>query len=275
MWKYALTSDATPCRRPFPDFLVRVIISCVVVLIRPSPSLIESVSVLPATFGVPRSHQLRDPAQRAQRRCEAVLTAAGRDEGRQALQPPANRPRRNAEWTLPGASTHQRILFCRRRDVASVVDPLRLHELELTGQARADEHEAEPPVLAVVFEHALGKSWAVVGPAADHPVEADDAGDDGVARVHASDVRSDRALETPGIVVVIQEVVVARRIGTESRIVAIGRERERRTTPPAADELGRDQLFVLRVGGVRADVLTERRDVLMKLPEDDVGAVPA
>ena len=94
----------------------------------------------------------------------------------------------------------QRVLLAGRAEEFAVVDPLGLDELELPSQVRADEREHQPAVGAVVLQHAVGQRRAVGRAAADHAVQADLAGDDRVARVHAPDVRAERAAEPPRVV---------------------------------------------------------------------------
>ena len=168
----------------------------------------------------------------------------------------------------------QRVPLGGRADELAVVDPLPLDELELPVQVRADEGEHQPAVGAVVLQHAGGQRRAVVGAAADHPVQPDLAGDDRVARVHPPGVRADRALQSPRVVAV-HEGVVARGVGAQLGVVLVRGQGQRRAAGPAPDELGREQLLLGRVGGVLVQVAAEGGDALVQLAEGHVGAVAA
>ena len=142
---------------------------------------------------------------------------------------------------------------------------------------RTDEHEDDSAVDAVVLQDALGQHRAVAGAAPDHPVQADvDAAFvvERVARVRATGVRAGRAPEAAQVVVVV-EVVVARRIRTELGIVPFRGQRERRAALPTSDHLGAQQRLLLPARGAFAEVPPVGRDAGVQLPEHDVGTVAA
>src|SRR3954447_10356586 len=85
--------------------------------------------------------ELRQPAQSAQARREAVLASAGDDEGRQLLQPAADRALRHREAAGAVVGPDERILLLRCPDEDPVVEPLGLDELELAPEVRAGEDE--------------------------------------------------------------------------------------------------------------------------------------
>ncbi len=69
------------------------------------------------------------------------------------------------------------------------------------------------------------------------------------------------------------------RVGTQRRIVALGRQDQRRAAAPAAHELGRQQFLLLDGLRVIAQVLTKYADMLLaaagrpvKLPLRDSGS---
>src|SRR3954471_6387675 len=90
--------------------------------------------------------ELREPAERAQAGGKAVLAAAGDDERRQLLQPPSDRPGRAGPGPRPVVRSDDRVLLGGRADEDAVVEPLRLHELELAVQLPPGEDEHEPAV---------------------------------------------------------------------------------------------------------------------------------
>src|SRR3954453_2294983 len=130
--------------------------------------------VLVATGGLLGSGlELREPAERAQAGGKAVLAAAGDDERRQLLEPAPDRPVRDRQRPGPVVRSDERVLLGGRADEDAVVEPLRLDELELAVQVRADEDEHDAALGPVVLEHALREHRPVARPAADHAMEAD------------------------------------------------------------------------------------------------------
>ena len=71
-----------------------------------------------------------------------------------------------------------------------LLHPLGLHELELALQVRHGGDEDDSAVGAVVLQHPLREHRAVAGAAPDHAVQASDAGDGGIARIHPPGVRA-------------------------------------------------------------------------------------
>src|SRR5215211_5789535 len=239
--------------------------------------LVATWSSFPGDFDARSGLQLRQPAQRSQPRREAILAAAGDDERRQALQAAPDWPLRDGERAGPVVRPGERVLLGRRADEDAVVDPLGLDELELALEMRTDEHEDDSSVDAVVLQDAFGQHGTVAGAAPDHAMQADvDASlvVERVSRVGAPRVRASRAPEAAQIVVVV-EVVVARRIRTELGIVVVRGERQGRATLPASDHLGAQQRLLLPAGGSFAEVASVGRDAGVQLPEHDVGAVAA
>src|SRR5258708_12089636 len=86
-----------------------------------------------------------------------------------------------------------------------------------------------------------------------------------VPRVHAPCMRAKRAFEALGIVIVVQKIVVALRIGTELWVIILWTEREGRTAAPAPHHLGSQPFFLRRAGGACRQVSAEPADPLMPL----------
>ena len=149
---------------------------------------------------------------------------------------------RDRQGPRPVVRSDERILLRGRADEDAVVEPLRLDELELAVQVRADEDEHDPAVGPVVLEDALREHRPVARPPADHAMQADVRGVPGVERV--AGVRSARmrarGASEAAQVVPVGERVVALRVLAECGIVVVGGERERRAAGPAADHLGPD-----------------------------------
>src|SRR3954454_16814090 len=95
--------------------------------------------------------QLGEPAQRAQARREAVLTAAGDHERRQVLEPAADRSLRDREAARVVVRSDERVGLARGADEDAVVEPLGLDKLELPFEMGAGQDEDDPPVDPVVL----------------------------------------------------------------------------------------------------------------------------
>ena len=96
-----------------------------------------------------------------------------------------------------------------------------------------------------------------------------------VARVHAPDMGAKRAFEALRVVVVVQEIVAAIRVSGQLGVIALGSERERRTTAPAAHDLRRQQVLLRRAGGVLRQEPAERGHILMQFAQGDIGPIAA
>src|SRR4051794_30908964 len=219
--------------------------------------------------------ELREPAERAQAGGKAVLAAAGDDERRQLPEPAPDRPVRDGQRPRPVVRPDERVLLGGRADEDAVVEPLRLDELELAVQVRADEDEHDAAVGSVVFELARREHWPVARAAADHAMEADvgrHLAVQRVARVRPARVRARGTLEAAEVVAV-GERVVPLRIRAECGIVVLGRHGKWRATWPAADHLGAHEGLVRAAGGLRPKVLPVRGHARVELAEHHVGPV--
>ena len=72
-----------------------------------------------------------------------------------ALEPAPNRPLGNGEDAVAFTVTEDGILLGSVTDEVAVSHPLRLHELKLPPEMRADQEEDAAALGAVIFEHAL------------------------------------------------------------------------------------------------------------------------
>src|SRR5918995_3165192 len=241
--------------------------------------VVEVVATSSCPSGSRESHvsclEFRQPAHCSEAGGEAVLAAAGDDEGRHLLQPPPDRLGGNGETAGAVIRPDERVHLGRGADEDAVVQPLGLDELELPLEVRSGEDENDAPVGAVVFENSLGQRWAVARPAPDHPVQADVDTTlcvKGVPRVGASGMRTGRTLQAAEIVG-IEEVVVPAPVCPELGIVLLRGEHERSAALPAADHLGAKQGLLLPAGGLGTEILPIGSHLRMQLPEHDVGAV--
>ena len=187
----------------------------------------------------------------------------------------AHRPARDGKAVALGVRADDGILGVIRPEEDAIIDPLRLNELELPPEVRADEREHQPPIGAVVLQHSVRKERPIRSTAADHTVDPGHARDGRVARVGPPDVRAAGCLEACRIVGFIQERVVPSRVGPQGRIVVDRAKRQGRAAAPAAHHLGRQQLLLRGTGRVRLQIPAERRHALVQLAEDDIGAVAA
>src|SRR5829696_1675218 len=161
--------------------------------------------------------EICEPSERSQPRRETVLPPAGDHKGRYIRQPTSYRTPRDREAAGAVVRTDERVLLGWRTDEDAVVQPLRLHELELAVEVGPGEHEDDPSVGAVVVQHPFGQHGPVARPSADHPVQSyiDAAlGGQGIPRVRAPGVCSGWTSEAARIVRV-EEVVVASGVTAE------------------------------------------------------------
>src|SRR4051812_9243634 len=92
--------------------------------------------------------------------------------------------------------------------------------------------------------------------------------------VHAPHMAAERYLQTTAIVGVI-EIVVSQWIGAESRIVGVGRQRQRGAAAPTADEFCGKQLPFLVGASIPVEESIEGTDARLIFAEADVGAIAA
>src|SRR5262249_9341787 len=99
--------------------------------------------------------QASEPVQCAQPGHETVFAAADGNEARQPVQTTPNRNLWNGEDALAFIIADERILLGSMTDEVAVSDPLRLHNLELPLQVRADQEEDAAALSAVILEDPL------------------------------------------------------------------------------------------------------------------------
>ena len=94
-----------------------------------------------------------------------------------------------------------------------------------------------------------------------------------VARVHAANVRAQRALQTARIVIVVEKIVVAESVGSKRFGSSRSRcQRRGRAAAPASEHLRRQQLLFVGSGAVRPQVAAKLSHPLMELRKA-VGAL--
>src|SRR6516162_2115837 len=99
--------------------------------------------------------QAGEPLQRAQPGHEAIFAAPDANKPRQAVKTASDRPLGNGEDAVAFVVADEGILLGSVTDEIAVGHPLRLHELKLPLQMRADQQEHAPALSAVIFEHSL------------------------------------------------------------------------------------------------------------------------
>ena len=127
--------------------------------------------------------------------------------------------------------------------IVAVSDPLLLDELELAGDAGVEGHEDDSAIggveLGWVGSGVLGDVGAVGQTAARDAAAIDEAAfeSEGVARVDAADVGSDRAASTGGVFAV-GKVGAAVGVLGELKVRFVGGDFDGGSVPPATDEFG-------------------------------------
>ena len=158
-----------------------------------------------------------------------------------------NWPLRNGEVAVAVVVADERVLLGAVTDEIAVGHPLRLHELELPLEMRANQEEDATALGAVVVEHALRQGRPVVGAPPQEVVEID--GHhlvlEGIARIDPPHVRAEGTFQSLHVIG-IREHVVAVPVAPELRIVAIRCQYQGRAAAPAAHHLCGNQLLLLR-----------------------------
>src|SRR5262249_25050990 len=161
-------------------------------------------------------------------------------------------------------------------DEIAVSYPLRLNKLELPMQIRADQQEDATALSAVILEHALRQGWPVICAAAQEMVEID--GDDvvfqGVARIHTTNVRAERAFQSLHVICVAK-IIVAISVSAQCGIVAVRSQHQGGAAAPSAHHFCSNQLLFLRRRGLGPQVSTKRGNVHVEFAERDESAVAA
>ena len=201
---------------------------------------------------------------------EEVRAAANRGERRQTAKPLANRPlgNRHVERAVVGAD--DRVSLVVEVLELRIVDPDVHREFELANQAGTADERGDAALHAVV-RRALRQRRAVGAAAADHLAALHVLG--GVARVHAPDVRADRAAIAVRVGILVQKVVGPLQIAAERRIVLVRAEHQRRAAAPPSHQLRRQQFLLVRRLRLLPQELAERADVLLHAQVGEIAAI--
>src|SRR5438477_11247651 len=105
-------------------------------------------------------------------------------------------------------------------------------------------------------------------------MNANDACDIRIARIHAANVGACGCLIANWIILLEQEGVLASCVGSESGIVMHWTQGQRSSAPPAAHHLGCQQLLCFDTGCILLELSAERGDSLMKFAKDNVASIP-
>ena len=89
---------------------------------------------------------------------EEIVAASGGDELRQALQASAHGTVRNGELARSRIRARDWVGLDARSDKLPVVEPSRLHELELPLEIRSEENKHQLAIGAIVIENGAGSS---------------------------------------------------------------------------------------------------------------------
>src|SRR5580700_4104807 len=241
------------------------------------PAPITMVSII---FGYPDDEEIypvsmdiiqcREVSKRLDAREEEVGAASHGGEGRQAGDFFADRALRDFVFERAVLSANDRVAFVAEFMEVVVVHPYVLCELELADEARAD-HEGSDAAFHAVLWRFLRQMWAVGGAAADHAAAVHIVRR--VAGIHSPHVRAERYRIAMGIHLLIVEVVVALRIGTERRIVLVGCQHQRCAAAPAAHQLCCNQFLFFGRLSVLAQEVAELADMLLQAAISHIAAV--
>src|SRR5437762_1667715 len=104
-------------------------------------------------------------------------------------------------------------------------------------------------------------------------MNANDACDIRIARIHAANVGACGCLIANRIIVLEQECVVASCVGSECGIVMHWTQGQRSSAAPAAHHLCCQQLLCFDTGRILLEISAERGDALMKFAKDNVASI--
>src|SRR5262249_43884453 len=151
---------------------------------------------------------------------------------------------RNSKDAIALIVAKNRILLRSMTDEIAGGNPVRCHERDWPLGVRPDQEKPPPALGAVIFQNPLRKWLPVIcaPPQKRMEIDIDNVVLQRVAWVHTPDMRAEGALEALHVVC-IRKFIVAIAIRSESGIVTLWCEEERRPSPPAADHFCGDQLF--------------------------------
>ena len=175
--------------------------------------------------------QRRQISKRFYTRQKEVSAASDRGESRQALDLFPNGPLGDGHVEGAILCTKNRIALVPQLVKVWVVRPHIHRKFKLADEARTADERGDTSLYAVVGD-TFRQGWTVGAPAADHLVAVHVRRS--VARVHAPDVRTERAAITVRVHLCVGKIIVALRISSEGWIVLIRREDKRGAFEAAA-----------------------------------------
>src|SRR5882724_1336187 len=224
---------------------------------------------------------LGDPTQGAQTGEKEVVAAAGDDERRESKadmgRMSARRvdAARNHEFALGLLVAGKRIAVVTLPEVAPIVHPPLLDELELVFQARVQRHENHAVLGLIIPGLTFGGPGAVGTSAADDPPSRRQLGRQrriegtapelhSIARIGPPDVSAQRAAESLGIVAVAEVGIGLRHTGI-TLVGHLGRKGERRAIGPSPHQLRSEQFRVAVSPTLLLQEPAEGGDLLVEL----------
>src|ERR1700722_9547239 len=159
----------------------------------------------------------------------------------------SDRTLRDSENSVAHIRSEDRVLLPSVTYEVAVRYPLRLHEFELTLQMSTDQQENAASIYAVILQDAFRQRCAVIRapPKKMMKIYGYKVVLQSVARIHTSNVRTERAHQ-PLRVIRVTENVVAIGVCAQLGIVTFRGEHQRCTTAPSAHHLRCDQFLFFR-----------------------------
>ena len=171
---------------------------------------------------------------------------------------------------LPSCVPKDRIALVSQFVKVWIVRPHIHRKFKLADEARTADERGDTSLYAVVGD-TFRQRRTVGPPAPDHlpPVHVHC----GIARVHAPDVRTERAAIAVRVHLCVIEIVAALRISTELWIVLIRREDKRSAAPPSSHQLGSYQFLLFRCFTMGSEEIAKRAYVLFHSQIGNIAAV--
>src|SRR3984957_12478520 len=125
------------------------------------------------------------------------------------MEAAADRALRDGESSVALVIAYDRVLFRSVTDEVAVRHPLRLHEFELLLQVRADQQKNAAALRAVIVQDPFRQRRSIVRATPQKVVEtySHNVSFQGIARVYAPHVRTERALQTLHVVFIAEHVI--------------------------------------------------------------------
>src|SRR5262249_38886326 len=209
---------------------------------------------------------------------EQVLAALENVEGLDAVETAPDRLLRNRESRPFFLTSDDRIALVTEPNEIAVVDPLLLQKFDRGHRLGADELEdGTVRHFVILFGDRVRIVRGSIRRAASYQtmeIDVGEAGQVGVARVHAPDVGAKRDLPAMRVIRVI-EVVVPLRVRAEARIVDVRRERQRGAAAPTADQFCGNQFAFFVIASIGPEESIERTHARLIFAKAYIGAVAA